>query len=80
MERTDAVCCKQRRNNKEKTRTVPDHRHGTVLENEGTGRQAGGSQLPINGFSQQFHLHFLIGHGPAHLCDRRCSVYLNQRP
>jgi len=43
MESADALCGKQRKNGKEKTRTGPGHRHGPVLDNAGIGEQAGGN-------------------------------------
>ncbi|NTW88421.1 MAG: hypothetical protein HGB26_04695 [Desulfobulbaceae bacterium] len=51
MERVDALCGKQRKDGKEKTRTGPDHRHGPVLDNKGIGAQAGGG----NYRSMAFH-------------------------
>ena len=51
MERANALCGKQRKNGKEKTRTGPDHRHGPVLDNEGIGEQARGG----NYRSMAFH-------------------------
>lgn len=42
MERANALCGKQRKDGKEKTRTGPGHRHGPVLDNEGIGEQEGG--------------------------------------